>query len=243
MDLLFVCAVTLVAGIAQAATGFGFGLLAMPLLALFLEPPVAVSVCVFVSLLGSYLVVIETHDSLHRPSVGRLLGGSLLGMPLGALLLVDLPAVWLRVAVGSIAMGFCALLLSGRSAPALGERGLWGAGALAGVLTNACGLPGPVAVLALQGSALSTQGFRGTLAGFLAAVGTLSLGVFAVAGILDLALLRRYALALPVVWLANRIGRRLAAHVDAERFRRGVLGLLFVGALAASASALWEILG
>ena len=37
------CAVTLLAGIAQAAAGFGFGLLAMPLLALFLEPRVAVS--------------------------------------------------------------------------------------------------------------------------------------------------------------------------------------------------------
>jgi len=238
-----VCTVTLLAGIAQAAAGFGFGLLAMPLLALFLEPRVAVSLCISVSLLGSYLVVLETRDSLHGPSVGRLLGGSLLGMPLGALLLVDLPAVWLRAAVGSIAMGFCVLLLSGRTAPAVGRRGLWGAGGVAGLLNNACGLPGPVAVLALQGSGLSTQGFRGTLAGFLAAVGTLSLGMFAVTGILDLALLRRYALALPVVWLANRIGRRLAAHVDAERFRRGVLALLFAGALAASASALWEILG
>ena len=59
-----------------------------------------------------------------RTNAVWLLGGSLLGMPLGALLLVDLPAVWLRVAVGSIDMGFCALLLSGRSAPALGN-GPW----------------------------------------------------------------------------------------------------------------------
>jgi len=242
VDLLFVCAVTFMAGIAQAATGFGFGLLAMPLFTLFLEPRVAVPLGVCVSLLGSYLVLFETRQQLDRPSLGRLAGGSLLGLPLGVLVLLALPEAWLRVAVGGIAMGFCTLLWTGWAAPVVGARMLWGAGALGGLLNSACGLAGPPIVLALHGRALSTQGFRGTLAGFMAASGTLALGFFALGGLLDPARLLRYSPAFAALWVANRIGRRLSTRVESERFRRGVLKLLFVGALAATLSALEEIL-
>jgi len=242
VDLLYVCAVTLLAGIAQAATGFGFGLLAMPLFTLFLEPRVAVPLALCVSLLGSYLVVYETRREVDRRSLKALVGGSLLGMPLGLLLLLGVPAVWLRAAVGVIAMGFSLLLWQGRGAPLLERAGLWSVGGLAGMLGTSCGLPGPPVVLAMHGRALSTAGFRGTMAAFMAVGGTLSLGLFALGGLLDPALIGRYAPSLVALWVANRVGRRLGERVGEARFRRGVLALLFAGALAATGSALLDLL-
>ena len=45
-----------------------------------------------------------------------------------------------------------------------------------------------------------------------------------------------------MLWVSNRIGRGLGERVGGERFQRGVLGLLFVGAGAATLSALGDML-
>lgn len=77
----------LVAGIAQAVTGFGLALAAMPLLVLFLDPEQAVVIAVAVGAVITAIAWRRERAHVDVASAPRLTGYALLGLALGLLAL------------------------------------------------------------------------------------------------------------------------------------------------------------
>lgn len=153
--LLLLVGAGFLAAVVQALTGAGFGLVAVPLVIL-LAPNLIPGPLLIVTVILMIVVVVtgyRTGGRLKR-SDARLLGPATAGITIGAL--VMLPALgWVgehEVMVNAI-VGTCVLaaviplLLPGFSAPAVGERGMAGAGVLAGILTVVAALPGPPLIL------------------------------------------------------------------------------------------------
>lgn len=232
---VFVVGVVLVAGTAQTVTGFGFALVAVPLLVLALPPEEAVVLTALVAMVNAVLVARGVWTDVPWRTVGWLIAGSIAGMPLGLVVLVLAPedALRLLVAVASVLMALA--LLSGLS---FGRRGMGGelaAGAMSGVLNTSTGMNGPPIVLYLTDQRLTPPSFRGALSTFFFAGNALSLVLFASAGIMTRTPVVLAAVALPALLPATMLGHALLGRLSQEAFRYLVLVLLVLSASVAVA--------
>src|SRR5262245_36670150 len=103
--LIAAFAILLVASFAQAVTGFGFALVAVPLLALATDPRRAVVAAGLVSMGGTVLAVVRERAHVRWRTVAGLLACALAGVPLGLLALRLASA---RVLTALIAIGVLA---------------------------------------------------------------------------------------------------------------------------------------
>jgi uncharacterized membrane protein YfcA len=205
---------------AQALTGFGFALLAVPLLALVTSVENAVvAACIASLALTSGTTWVE-RAHVRWSTAGRLVAASAVGLPIGLLILTTLSDRALAVLVGVVVLASTWIVW-----PTLA-----GIGVLVGVLTTSTGTNGPPLVAAFQSLGYPPRAFRATLATVFTGCGAVSLGLFIVGGevsprALDLALVGIPAIALGW-WLGDRVFHR----VPAERFR----GLVLVALILAS---------
>ncbi len=100
----------LVAAAGQAITGFGFVLMAVPLITLLTDPRTAVVSCTTLGLLITSLGWFEDRAAVDwRPIVG-IIAGAVVGIPLGLVVFASLPVDALGLAIGVVVLFFTALL-------------------------------------------------------------------------------------------------------------------------------------
>jgi uncharacterized membrane protein YfcA len=234
--VLAVVAVCGVAAAAQAVTGFGFALVAVPVLALVLGPvPAVVTVTLVGMVLTGFTAYGERRHVLVRPATRMVVGG-VVGMPLGLVALSRLDADALHLLIAVTVAGLVVLQVLGMRLPP-GARTQWGAGGVSGALLASTGVNGPPLVLALQADDLPPRAFRGTLQAAFFSQDLVAVVAFAVVGLVDrhlLVLAAAGSLAVPLGWAA---GDRLFARIPADRFRSVVLACLMATALASVAGA------
>ncbi len=218
------------ASAAQAATGFGGALVAVPIFALIVDAPTAVVAVTALGVLMTTGAGIAERAHVDRRTAVRLVVASLVGMPLGLLLLTRLGERLLDVLVAVTVIAALPLVLRTRGLPR--SRALaHGAGGLSGLLLTSTGMNGPPLVVLLQGSGYAPRTLRATLQAVFAGQDLVALLGFALVGGLNRevgALALGGALAIPLGW---RIGDRLLRWMTPGQFRRVVIGLLVLSAV------------
>lgn len=221
----------------QSATGFGFSLVAAPILFAILGPQEAVSAGV---LLGLLLNGLTLATERRRPAVlgrdaRRLVAWSVPGLVLGAIALRELPERPLSALVGlAVLAGLAVRLRGGKLAPRLRAWHAPAAGATSGALATANSVSGPPLAFYLLGRGATPAAMRDTLAAVFIAQSVLALPVLLISA----------TFALPgSVWvllaaaLAGQVAGRYAfAWLQGERHERAVLAVLVLSALAALAA-------
>ena len=97
---LLITSVIFLASTLQSMTGFGFAVLAVPLLVPLLPPRDAVALITLLSTATTVLAWWRIRAETAPGWTWRLLAAGLLGVPLGLGALVSVPADWLRIGVG-----------------------------------------------------------------------------------------------------------------------------------------------
>jgi len=207
---------------AQAITGFGFALLAVPLLALVTRVDTAVVAACIASLALTAGVTVSERTHVQWPTTGRVIAASVIGLPVGLLILVTLPDRALAVLVGIVVLS-STLIVWRRPTVRGGPRTLTGIGVLVGVLTTATGTNGPPLVAAFASLGYPPREFRATLAAVFTGCGVASLALFAAGGEVSSTALSMGLVGLPAVALGWWLGDRVFHRVPADRFRSLVL--------------------
>lgn len=236
--LLGVAGAVLLAAAAQQLAGFGFALMAMPLLSVLLGPRDAVVVASLASLAGGTVMTYRLRALVDRPVLGRLALGAVVGLPLGVVVLGSVSEDPLKVAVALAVLAMVVILAAGFRFREERPRTEVGAGFVSGVMGTSLGIGGPPVVLALQASDMAQHTFRATTVAFfvLCNLGTLPLVLGS--GVVGLDAWPAAVVAVPTALAGNWVFGGVAQRVSAERFRPLVLALLVLSALAALASAL-----
>ncbi len=225
------------ASAAQAATGFGGALVAVPVFALLVDVPTAVVAATALGFLMTTGAGVTERAHVDRPTAARLVVTSVLGMPLGLLLLTRLDERLLDALVALTVIAALPLVL--RTRGLVRRRSLdVAAGGLSGLLLTSTGMSGPPLVVLLQGSGYAPRRLRATLLVVFAGQDLVALLGFALVGRLDVqvgALGLGGALAIPLGWWA---GDRLLRWMTPRQFRRGVIAVLVVSALTLLGQAL-----
>ena len=236
--LVVVAVVVAGAATVQLAAGFGFGLAAMPLLSIALDPHDAVVVALTLATLTNGFQAIAGRGRTDRGVAGRMLLGAAAGLPIGLLVFLRADDRWLGVLVGLAVLAAVVVIARGLDLRHAGPALDVGAGLLAGSLTMSVGVNGPPLVFVLQARQFDQQRFRATITTVFAVLDVISVAVFAVSGDLDGDTALAVAVSVPGLALGAAAGMALRRHLDADRFRRLVLALLVVAGISAVATAL-----
>lgn len=236
--LIVVAAVVAAAAVVQLAAGFGFGLAAVPLLAIALDPHDAVIVALCLATFTNGYQSWSGRRHTDRRVVGRLLAGAAVGLPVGLLVFLRADDRWLGVLVGAAVLGAVVVIARGLDLRHAGASLDLAAGAMSGALTMSVGVNGPPLVFVLQARHFDQDRFRATITTTFAVLDVISVVVFTATGELDGDVLLAVGASLPGLAVGAAAGVALRRHLDAERFRRLVLSLLVVAGVSAVLTAL-----
>lgn len=239
--------------VVQAATGFGFAIVAAPLFLIAMNSHAALQVLVVIHLVQTIMMLGGIWALVPREMFKLLVAGAAVGSPIGLLVFMHLDVEALKLSVGVLILLFTTLLIA-REAGWLGRRspevtaGGQGAGpapsplacltgAISGAMTALLVMPGPPLMLHLSYRPLShaharalAVAFFGLCYLFVTALNTFWAGMGE--GVWWLAL----GLA-PVVYVGTQVGLRLSRYLTQGAFRIAVLVLLVLSGLGAVLSA------
>ena len=228
---ILVPAVLFVASLVRSSFGFGEALIAVPLLALLIPVKVAAPIAVLASVTVALIVVVQDWHKVHFKSAGRLVLPTMLGIPLGLLLLRTVAEPVVKTFLATVIVAFSGYsLLSGKRPELKNDNFAWLFGFSAGVLGGAYGMNGPPLVIYGSLRRWSPQHFRATLQGYFLPASLVGLFGYRLAGLWAPAVNRLFLLSLPLVILATLLGRAINRRLHAHHFIFYIhCGLIAVG--------------
>ena len=212
----------------KGLSGFGSGLLAIPLLALFLP------ITMIVPLLGllSYSGTIMQSMHLRKEVVWRdmlpLIPFSLMGIAIAVWLLVNVNEIILTRVLGIFVLIYAVYSLLPRADYQGGRKWAIVAGGFGGMVGALFGTGGPFYVLYLNMRRLDKGAFRATIAMiFLVDGGARILG-YAISGLYTVQVLGMLFMLLPVLFLGMYAGHSLHLKIEQKQFNQIISLLLMI---------------
>jgi uncharacterized protein len=216
------------AALVQASVGFGYALLAAPLLAL-IAPQMVPGPVMVSSMLVSLASSLREHPSIDRRGVALALVGRLPGVALGAAALAWLSTATMGIVFGAVVLLGVALSISGLHV-ARTTGTLLGTGFLSGVMGTMTSIGGPPMALIYQNS--DGPELRATLNTYFALGSAMSIPALAVAGHFGREQLLDGILLLPATFAGFALSGLTRSYLDAGRTRAAVLAVASASALA-----------
>jgi uncharacterized membrane protein YfcA len=171
--------------------------------------------------------MIHEWQDIHLPSASVLVVSSLVGTPLGVVVLRYADEQLLKMILAGVIIGFSAFCLLGRQPFFLKtDRLAWAFGLGAGVLGGAFNINGPPLVIYGTLRNWSAERFRATLQGYFLPVSLFTFVAQVAGGLWSQAVLWYFVASLPVVALAFLVGRHLSRCLKPSSFVRAVHVLL-----------------
>ncbi len=231
--------VVLLAGLTQGLTGFGYALVAVPLLIIFLPPKTVVPLVLIHCAFTNTLVLLDAWRWVDLKRIWPLMLAGIAGMPLGTYLLVALPVDTLKVFMGSvIALSALAMLLGWKHEIRNERLACAPVGVASGLLSGSTGMSGPPVVLFLANQGMGKQVFRANLVAYFLVLNLATIPTHVVAGLVTRTVIADAALLLPALFAGTFVGIRLVRRVEEAMFRRVTLAIVILAGLLSVASGL-----
>lgn len=224
--IVIAVAVVLAAAL-QASIGFGMGMLAAPVVALF-DPGLVPGTLIILAVVVTLMVVFTERQHIDLSGTGWALTGRVPGTIAGALLVAAMPERWLALLLAFVVL-LGVVLTSAGWRPAPIRPNLVMAGATSGLLGTATSIGGPPMALVWQGK--QGPGYRGTISGFFLVGSAFSVLALAVTGSITPTILVAVALLAPAPVIGYGLSRLVNRHLSPARLRRTAISVSCFGAL------------
>jgi uncharacterized protein len=213
--------------------GFGLGLIAVGLLALFIQPVTNVIVLLlFVAIPAEIYVVIKSWKSISWRGIVILSGGLIVGTIIGTLILKFGNAEYILTILGFFLIGAGILFLI-----ALSEKIIhWPSwclpfiGIVSGLLAGMFGTGGPPLIFYYQSSGMKKEAFRGHLMTLFLLMALVRLPSYVLSNLVTSHRIFSAIYILPAVLLGIWLGNRIHVQISESGFRRMVsVGFIVIG--------------
>jgi len=221
------------AAMVRGYSGFGFSMLAVTGLSLLRPPAEVVPMVLLLEIAASAHLLPGVWRDVDWPSLQWLLAGTVLATPLGVLVLASVPADVMRVLVSVVVLIAAVLLWRGFTLHRIPGRGpTFATGVVAGLLNGGAAIAGPPAILFYFSSPAGVAVSRASLITYFLGTDVVAAAVAASYGLVTAQVLLRTALLLVPLAAGIAIGNRRFLQTTPASFRRFVLVLLMLLALA-----------
>jgi uncharacterized membrane protein YfcA len=225
--LIFAPLIVLAANVVFGITGFGLGLITIPLLAHLYPIKFVIPMIVLLDVVASLRQASKLRGGVYKEEVIPLLPFMLAGMVGGAFLLVRLPAEVLLLALGVfvLAYGFYYVLRRGSSFR-LARWTVAPIGVFGGTTSAVFGIGAPLYIMYLNGRGATPDHLRATMPVIFCFTTVGRIILFVVAGLFTGEMLLTAALLAPMMFLGLYVGNRLHVNLSRETMVRIIGGLL-----------------
>ena len=223
----------------QSLTGFGSALVAVPLLSLYLDAKLAVVISTLMSTIIVPPQLVEVRRQVRLAKVAPLAVGSVVGVPVGILILRDVDAGVLKILVAAVVI-LASVLFYLAPRLTLGGRNVLSAlvtGALSGLLRASTSMAGPPVVLYTISHEKEIEEFRSTVLALFLFTSVLTVPGLIVADLISRDAVIATAVAVPGMALGLLVGARLRSRVEPQFFRTLVLAVLVITSIGVIVSA------
>jgi uncharacterized protein len=218
--------------------GFGFALLAMPIMTFAIPVEQAVAIVLLLAIVSTSQQAFVHRRAVRVPLARRLTVSSFAGMPVGLWILNTVDDRTLRIVLGAAVLVATAMLLRDLTLAHVGPALDYSMGFVSGLANASIGTNGPPLVFDLQSRRLAPTEFRATIAVVFALGNVATLALFLLDGKITRDVLVGAAVATPAWTVGAGLGRALQPRVPEEHFRRIVLGLLLLTGVTTIAAAI-----
>lgn len=236
-DLLAVIVIICIAAVLQSISGFGFSLLAMPLLSIFVDIQDAVVIATLCGIFTNAVHLRKDFQIVERSIARRISLSALIGMPLGVVVLSVFSATHMRAIIGAVIVVLVFLMMRNFILKTENTNVDIVLGAFSGLLATSVSTNGPPLVFLLQSKQLDPWRLRATLAYVFTISGCASFIVLMIAGKGSIEAFQYAMLSLPAMYLGTVVGRKARLRVTQEAFKRLMYVLLLATAVSTTLAA------
>ena len=217
----------------QGLTGFGFALVSIPLLVMFMDIRTAVPLCMLSGLVITAYLSLQLKDHLDWKKILPLLIGCLPGILLGTIFLKNIDESLFKILLGIMLITYSLYRLLLTPKPRTIKRG-WGlvAGFATGAISGAFSAGGPPTIIYTTLTGWNKNEIKSTMSIFFFLGGVATAIAHATSGLTTMAVLKLSAISLPPVFLGVWSGSLLFGRFKTEGYVKLVLiGLILMGVM------------
>ena len=228
-DSLWIGLIVGFAALIQSLTGFGFALVSVSLLPIFMDLQMAVPLAIAVNLIGNIFLWWYHRTSFEWSQIAPLAIAALVTIPVGVIGLQYVPEHLALQLLGSLVVVYVIYSWLQLSLPDVTARPwAYAFGAASGVLTGAFNTGGPPIVIYANCNQWSPQQFKSNLSGMFCVMSVVAIATHFWQGHFDRDLMAQVGQATPFFITGLGLGTWLSGYVNAAAFRQVVLCILGV---------------
>lgn len=233
-EYLLTALIYALAGFVQGVTGFGSALVAIPLMTMYLDLPVAVAVSVMCGIVLNAQMGWSYRRYADKERLRPLFIGSIPGVIVGVALLHSVPGNIMKSCMGVFLIAYAVYGLFFERVRLHGVSSAWGylAGFGTGAIGAAFSAGGPPTVVYTSLTGWPKDVVKATLAYFFFAVCIVVSIAHLLSGMWTGQVMGLFAATAPAVWLGTRLGIRISGGIGEKMYRKllfcmlAVMGLL-----------------
>ena len=209
-------------------SGFGSTIVTVPILAHFLPISYLVPLLALIDCVTATIVGRTSREHLARDELKALLPITFVGFVVGVTVLVTVPDIYLRTALGIFAVG---VGIHGIANPVVTRRiSRWWSiptGIFGGAMSTTFGTGGPIYATYLSARLSDKSQIRATMSTLVPVSAIVRAATYVVTGLVTTTLATGALLAAPFAWLGLKVGTRIHVGLSQQQIRR-VIGVLLV---------------
>jgi len=236
--LIFGILTFFVSALLQGISGFGFSILAIPLITMVISPKVTVPILLLYSMVINIFVLYSSRRHIDFSRIWLLLIFGVIGVPLGTKLLLIVNEEYLKQFIGLLILGFGISLFKGVRRNIKNEKlGMIPVGFSSGILGGSISISGPPLIIFLSNQNVDKQTFRASLALYFFLLNIFTLPVYIYNDLITTEVLNYSLKFSPGLFAGVILGNLFSHKIKEEHFRKFTLILLIIlGVLAITAS-------
>lgn len=215
------------AGMTQGITSFGFSLIAVPMLGLFLELRIIVPILVIYSLILNTIILYHIKESIDFKRISILVIAGIVATPFGTYLLRVWDENTLKILIGVIITFAAIINFYGYKIKVKNERLSYiPVGLSSGLLNGSVSLGGPPVVLFLSNQEVEKQVFRANLTLYFWILNITTIPSFFLSGLITNEVIHYTMYLFPGLIIGTLLGIKLSNKVDENLFKKLTLSLI-----------------
>ena len=222
----------LISAFIQGITGFGFALIAVPILSCFILPKEVVPIIVVYGLITNIMMIMKRRESIRVKELSLLIIAGMIGVPFGVYLLKVLPTNSIKLIAGIIIVITAVAMVGGLRIKFKNEQIATGlAGFLSGVLNSSTSMSGPPIVLFYANKNVAKDVFRTSLPAFGIITNITTIALFMASAMINKGVIKYLVSFSPALILGALMGIWLAKLINEKMFRNiSLILILTLGA-------------
>ncbi|UUZ91574.1 sulfite exporter TauE/SafE family protein [Paenibacillus sp. P25] len=232
MIMIWGLLIIFLASFVQGVTGFGFALIAVPLLSKIIPLQMVVPIVVLFSFFSNIMILLRVKPYIDLRKMKLLLFSSLIAAPLGTYLLMVVSSNVLKIIIGLIIIVFAFLLIKGYKFPIRNvSMGIIPVGFASGLLNGSISFSGPPVVLFLSNQGVEKNGFRANLTAYAFILNIVTIGSYLLGGLINKEVIHYTCWFIFAMILGVLLGDRVVNKINESQFRKiTLLLIIFSGA-------------